>query len=621
MRENLIDVIRQYLQIETNYAVIINGNYGIGKTFFFKNYLAPKIKNISTPKDDQKKYIPIHISLFGINTLEEIQTQIFCNIYPILKKKGLKLAAGFGKSIIRGIALLNKLGDIDNYIADIDLSAKDWINYDELVICFDDIDRKSDSLSIKDVLGFINTLVENHGAKIILIANEDTLRKDADYAKLKEKIIGISIEFNADINESFESIIKERYSSSSKVYSQFLVKNKDLLIETTIKNLSNLRNLIFFLEHFSVIYYPLKDLFETNIEFRKSEEEKIIKVLEFSIAIAFEFKIGNLNSTNFQEFQQNTLLLPNLGAFYRDNLPDKKIEIKKTYIEEFKDKYFAKRNYYFFDSIFNYIIGHEAFNIGQLKSEIDSIFNKDGQISEEQKTLNQLGYFNCLELTNSDYRILTKRMLEFVDNGVLKLDQYPTAFHYATRFDNVLRLNVQNLKSRFKRGINKGIKNFKNDEMLYFRLAVDEKAEFKDDLKEIMSFCLQINNRIKKEKEAENLKDLIKKLETNIKNFVAVAQDSNSQFRFSPFFIDIPSNKMYRIINSLKNNDLIEFSFYIQNRYRPIVYEKLHPEKEYLINLRDKINLPKKRQIKNLRNASLDFLIRHIEESIGNFDK
>lgn len=621
MREHLIRIIQQYLKIETNYAVIIRGNYGIGKTHFFKYDLSPEIIKLSIPKDEQKKYIPIHISLFGINSLEEIQTQIFCNIYPILKKKELKLAAGFGKSIIRGIAALSKLGDLDKYIADIDLTSKDWINYDEIVICFDDIDRKSDSLNIKDLLGFINSLVENYGAKIILIANEDTLQKDENYAKLKEKIIGISIEFKANINEAFDSITKQRYSSTWKDYYQFLSSNKELILSATTKNLYNLRTLIFFLEQFSVIFYPLRNLFDTNKEFRKNEKEKLRAVLEFSIAVAFEFKIGNLNSSNFQEFKNNPLLILPLDAFYRDNLPDKKLEIKKTYIEEFREKYYDKNNYYFFPSIFDYLIGYEPFDINKLKVEIDSIYNKDGEVSEEQKVFNQLKYFNCMELTTKEYRSQTKKMLEYVDNGSYSLVQYPTIFHFATRFDNVLRLNIQSLKARFKKGIEKGLKNYSIDNYLHFQLVIDEHAEFKDDLKEIMTFCIEINDRIKKEKNSNDLIDLIKLLQTNIKDFISVAQDQNSQFRFSPFFLDISTNQLLRIINRLTNNDIIEFSFYIQLRYRPIIFEKLQPEKEFLIDLKNKINLPKNRKVKNLRNASVDFLVKHIDESILNFEK
>ena len=74
MNSDQIDIVIQYLKIETNYAVIINGQYGVGKTHFYKNELDPKIKETSLAKDDRKKFTPIHISLFGFKSLEEIQS-------------------------------------------------------------------------------------------------------------------------------------------------------------------------------------------------------------------------------------------------------------------------------------------------------------------------------------------------------------------------------------------------------------------------------------------------------------------------------------------------------------------------------------------------------------------
>lgn len=621
MRTNLIGIIRQYLEIESNYAIIINGNYGIGKTHFFKKSLSSEIQEMCTPKDARKKYIPIHISLFGINSLEEIQTQIFCSIYPILKKKGLKLAAGFARSIIRGIAALKNLGTLDDYLSDFDLSANDWISYDEVVICFDDIDRKSDSLSIKDLFGFINTLVETHGAKIILIANEDILQKEQNYYLLKEKIIGVSIDFRADIEEAFESIIKERYASSSKVYFQFLKLQRELIISATIKNHCNLRSLIYFLEHFRVIFSSLTILFKSDKEFRRSEEEKFKSVLALSIGIAFEFKAGQLNSTNYQEFLSNPLLLPGIGLFLQNRSTDEKIEIKKTYTEEFKERYFENSDYYFFDSIFSYLIGHEPFNVSKLRAELDAIYNKDGELSEELQVFNKLKYLGCYELSYNEYRALTKKMLGFVDTGSYELELYPMIFHFATRFDNVLRLNIRNLKERFKIGISKGLNRYTSGDYLHFRFSVDERVEFAEEIKEMISFCQGIVERIKADKALTDYKNLLKLLENNLKGFLTVAQNKNEHFRYEPFFINISLGKMYSIIYHFTNKDLIEFGFYLQDRYRPIVSDRLLTEKEFLIHLKDRINLPKSRKIKNIRNVCLDFLVEKIDESILNFNR
>jgi len=56
-------VIGSYLKIETNYALLINGARGIGKTFFVKNRILPQIKKIRLQHDNSKFYKPIYISL------------------------------------------------------------------------------------------------------------------------------------------------------------------------------------------------------------------------------------------------------------------------------------------------------------------------------------------------------------------------------------------------------------------------------------------------------------------------------------------------------------------------------------------------------------------------------
>lgn len=299
MNADQIEIIAQYLKIETNYAVIISGEYGIGKTHFYKNYLAPEIRKISLPQNEKRTFIPIHIQLFGIKNVEDVQTAIFLEIYPILKNKGLKLAAGIGKSIIRGIAQIHGAGDIDKYIGDLNQNKNDWLKYNELVICFDDLDRKSQSLDSKDIFGFINSLVENEGAKILLIANEKQLLEDkVDISSLIEKVIGVSIQYKPNIEEVFVEIISQSYSSGDKLYYKFLQENINYIIQVIQINQNNFRNFIFFLEHFKTIFYPLEELFEGDKEFEILKQEKLKAILDFTLAIAFDFKSGALNSSN-----------------------------------------------------------------------------------------------------------------------------------------------------------------------------------------------------------------------------------------------------------------------------------------------------------------------------------
>nr|WP_288834221.1 P-loop NTPase fold protein [uncultured Flavobacterium sp.] len=625
MNAEQVEIIKQYLNIETNYAVIINGQYGVGKTHFYKNYLSPKIKEVSLSKDERKKYTPIHISLFGFKSLDEIQTAIFVELYPILKNKGLKLAAGIGKSLIRGIAQIKGVGEIDQYIGDITQDADDWLKYDELVICFDDLDRKSEGLDLRDVFGFINSLVENQGVKILIIANEEQLIKDEHYSSsLREKVIGVSIQFEPDVQEVYKQIIETRYATSSKSLFKFLEANSSRIVETIQINQNNFRNLVFFLEHLKTIYYPLENEFQVDKDFNLLKEEKLQSVLNFTIAIAIEYKLGLINSTNFEDIKElgiNAFAKFDINLFIQNNKKVEKEERTPTYIEVFRNKYFTGKKYYFFKSIFDYITGTRSFCIETLKSELMGYFIvENGKVPEQDIILNDLSYFSCLKLSDEQYKDRTSKMLEFVDNGKYQLRQYSTVFHYATRFNNILGYNFKNLQKRFKKGIKNGVSNYKYDYDLGFHISLGSDTEFKDEVQEVVNYCLEINDTLEKNNNESELKELFNLFQNDYDSFIEKVTEQNYEFRLTPFWLEFNLGKVSKTIENLDNEKIWKLGHYFQRRYRIHIYDKIYPEKEFVIKLRESINQnTRKRKVKSLKNASLDYLTKSLSDCERNF--
>ena len=625
MNTDQIEIVLQYLKIDTNYAVIINGQYGVGKTHFYKNELAPKIKEVSLSKDEGKKFTPILISLFGFKSLEEIQTAIFVELFPILKNKGLKLAAGIGKSIIRGIVQISQAGDIDKYIGDINQDAEDWLKYDELVICFDDLDRKSESLDIRDVFGFINSLVENQGAKILIIANEEQLIKDTNYSSnLREKVIGVSIQYRPNTKTVYNQIIASRYSTSYKSYYQFLSTFQNEIVNTIEVNQNNFRNLMFFLEHFKTVFHPIENLFQTEKGFSIFKDEKLNAILNFTLAISIEYKLGFLNSTNLEDVKglsDNYIGKIDINQFL-DSYSKKEVETEEpTYIDSFKNKYFSENKYYFFKSIFEYITGIQAFNIDFLKEELENYFIiEDEEISEQDKVLKELEYFDCLNLSTKKYKELTLKMLLFVDEGKYQLQQYMTVFLFATRFNNMLNFDLIELKSRFKIGIKKGILKYTYNNALGLYLTLSHDTEFKDDVLEIREYCLDINNSLLEmtnESKKENIFNLFQK---DFNSFIENVRALDSEYRYTPFWLDFNFDKIVNQINKLQNNQIWRLGYYFKDRYRIHIHKELYSEKIFIIKLREQIDNPtRERKKKNLHNASLDRLSRCLKESEQNF--
>lgn len=246
MNENITYHILNYINQDTNYAVVISGNYGIGKTHFIQNILFPKIQEIKV--NEKPKFTTITISLFGVNSIDEVEKKIFLELFAPKdwQKKGAKIVG----LVARGAGSFFNI-DVDKVLKESTLSAGDLNKYNNLVICIDDLDRKSPELNLSEVYGFINNLTENLGSKVIIVANEDNLRSEFidqnanAYSVLREKVIGISFPFQTNLQETFTQIIS-KFQTIDRVYFDFLIEQSTYIIDCIRKNEDNLRNLIFF---------------------------------------------------------------------------------------------------------------------------------------------------------------------------------------------------------------------------------------------------------------------------------------------------------------------------------------------------------------------------------------
>ncbi|MFX4959688.1 hypothetical protein ABTC43_19895, partial [Acinetobacter baumannii] len=78
------------------------------------------------------------------------------------------------------------------------------IKFEELVICFDDLERISPNLKIEELIGFINSLVESENVKVLIIANQGKgALTDEKFKEFQEKVIGNTIEFISTIGDSY----------------------------------------------------------------------------------------------------------------------------------------------------------------------------------------------------------------------------------------------------------------------------------------------------------------------------------------------------------------------------------------------------------------------------------
>ncbi|WP_404812792.1 hypothetical protein ACIRNY_05480 [Capnocytophaga canimorsus] len=612
MNENLTERILDYIQQKTNYAVIITGKYGIGKTYYIDNILSPRILQ-SNEGENKIKFI--RISLFGVATIEEIQRLIFFEMYSYLKKlntKGVKVFSGLlnGVTSFFGVDFQKVLEDIEKNI-EVD-------NYQDIVICLDDIDRRSSSLKLCELYGFINDLVENKSAKVILIANEDTLRQETNndekdtYSILSEKVIGISLPFQSNYNDIISNMIKEY--EEDRDYKNFLENNLSYIAQKVAVKDNNLRNVIFFFEHFKRVFITVDELINENSELKKYEEKILIDVLKFSLPISFEYKLGKLSAENKESllnyFNGSFIRFSNLGI--ADGSDEK--DYLDSFLEQYGDVLWTQNN---FPSIVEYITGETALDKAKILSEIKKncgIF--DEGIPEEQRLLEELSFWNSMKLSYEQYINKTNRLIELIDQDKFRLREYPDIFYLIMRFDNPTKQNIEELKQKIIDKINS--KDDEYDKMLEVKYSQNLSDLIHKEYKEILDACLKKNKEILHQNEKEEKEKLLS-LFSDMEKF---EQEIRSKWLDKPVFLSDKYEDYWRVIEEHSNYDKMIVGSIIDFRYKEsFIVENLLEEKQFLEFIRDKINEKmKSNDINNIEKFAFENIINKIKSVLPNFE-
>ena len=239
------------LKYPPEYAVLLKGSWGTGKTWFIKGYC---------DKLEKRERKLLYVSLYGVKNIEEIDDALFHQLHPKLSSKWM----AFSGRIIKG-ALKKSL--------EIDLSKEDIPDYlkniESRIIIFDDLERCA--LSLKEILGYINGFVEHQELKVIIVANEDQLNINEEnhpvkseeeqsenakiYTKIKEKLIGKTFKVAPDIDCALNVFLEKITDEDTKI---FLKTNKVEIKEVfSISRYENLRLLKQALLDFERIFQTL----------------------------------------------------------------------------------------------------------------------------------------------------------------------------------------------------------------------------------------------------------------------------------------------------------------------------------------------------------------------------
>lgn len=596
--QRLNEIVDLYLHMDTNYALMITGDWGVGKTHYFKYTLNEKISGTPVYFDNSKKYKPILVSLFGLKSVEEVQTEIFLCLYPFLKNAKLKLGANVGKSIIKGILLLKGLGELNSFVEDVGnvgsrLDKEKLIKFEELVICFDDLERISPNLKIEELIGFINSLVECENVKVLIIANQGkgALANDK-YTEIKEKVIGNTIEFIPTINESYDSILKNKFSGF-RVYKEFLETNKDFILEVFTKKTSNLRTLIFALNYFHQIHSEINlHLFKEN-NFKEKKEEILLNLLKFTLSISIEYKEGKITFKKRNDLDASmqidwSALLSNTVSLQANHNVVKKES--KSEREIFLEDYYTNDKFFFYASVYDYITGGMTFRYSLLLEELKKVYHiEEDKIQPQYEIYNKLSYQTCFSLSNNEYIKTTKQLLDYAYKGSYDISLCLSIFHFASRFGNPLKLNLDRLEKKIIKGLIKGKNNYRYNHSLDAQLSLPASTENIQYLERIRTTALKLNDEILHDIKVLEYFNLEKLCYENFEEFYDKIFDHQQQFYNEPIFSKFNVDRFYSFFYNSAPIIRWEIVRLFSRRYTDYLCSQMKDDIPFLQNLKDRV--------------------------------
>ena len=583
--EDLVESILDYVRADyTDYAIMINGEWGSGKTYFWNNKIKPKIQHMSK---NGKKITPVYMSLYGISNLEEISKKIFIETTQLMDKNLRKFMSQHEQKTIpeyakTGLDMANFFGVTQNGDK---VNYADFFSTEDKVLCFDDLERAN--VDVIDILGYINNFVEHDHIKTIIICNEKELStklkssnlemktfiatymldkqgelnttdkpmvekiqskiehvfdKANDYERIKEKLIGETFEYAPKFDYIINGILM-RYENDPDLI-RFLRENTRLIILTFERSgTRNLRILKHALNDFQKIF----EMIERN--YPNTNNLVMQTILIFTIAISFEIKAGKITKEKFINIKDN--------EEYKSLLVSSRIlmDNRQFYIKEFDNNYYYnfKSEYRFFKFI-EYYVRTRIFDMKLFKENMDTVRNTvDTEHLPGYKRLLTEEYW---KISDDEFGNVIKNVFDDVNQGNIELIDMVKIYAYFSYFSRkgLINYDMKVLKGLFFNGMN--ISSLKstycpNVEEELAKIAIEQ---FEEDMEEIIKHFHVLNNQLLDKMYKEKAEAVFKYIPMRMEDFY---EKFDRECMDIPIFKYYDSYQLFQRISCASNEDIV----------------------------------------------------------------
>lgn len=465
-------VFREYLaDPHEHYAILINGPWGSGKTYFWENELNPLV----TAADKE----PLYISLNGISSRAVLEQLLFMRMWKLLNRGESQRKTQFLQLLGNAASALAKK-KLDMNLPELlrGLALESGIN-EHYLLCFDDLERCQ--LPLPEILGFINDFVEHHRLKVLILSDESKVNQNqTDFAGIKEKVIGRTLNFQPDHARILPRLL-ERYASDSAVLSFLQLHEPFIRGLLTDFREDNLRIIDAFLTA-TVRMYPV---------FGERNEQTVREALLCTLTICIDHKRGRLTSQDVGDYKELSILemveqqTSRPGQDTEQLLPD---FIKGTYARDFFMRYLIGQavQFHLWKPIYDFILSGYL-DEPALRQEFE--LRDPDRIPDHLVCYPQIINYRFRHLEDDQFATLVNKVGQYAEEGLYQIYDYLQIadFYFYFSDNKLINLSYEDILTFARTGLAKAAKRGETiDEvygnMMHFKKDNEESEKFKEEV-------------------------------------------------------------------------------------------------------------------------------------------
>lgn len=333
------DVVEFLKRKEVDYALMINGVWGSGKTYFVQNSLQDEFT--------ATKFSPVYVSLNGVGSFEEVAAQIvFGTGWKVSKSAAKSFLLPFAlrylpeKSVSAILSALQTVGE---------KKAKGWLGWLHTskdlspkahVLIIDDLERVPDvEKNLVPIMGRVFDEFISRGYHVVFIGDETHIGF-SKFKEEKEKYLRRTITFKPDVDAVVDAIASSFVGAAGRYAMLGCADLKRFAVSCGISNIRVIKRIM---DDFVTVSERVND---------QALIKKIAHILMFRLApIVAELAAGRLKASDEESISElANIQVQRYAEEYKRLFPETTSQevvgegasAKKSYAQEFVERYDGK---------------------------------------------------------------------------------------------------------------------------------------------------------------------------------------------------------------------------------------------------------------------------------------